>query len=220
MFVMAFEISSRGASPEEDTASWRDRVLPVLRGHSGFDDAMLLTSHEDQAILVLTFWDSEEDLRRAQAMLPRDLENAGNRVPPTEIEHGMRTYEVAFRDRGESSSDDVRASVSAAQTDVDTRLAFENRQQGQRYVTKAVLRLRRADAHGLQIEARGRYIDRVEVWPTGAATAVMSVEEQLGLPNVGIVKINSPSAKAYDVTVYTTAPDSVELNVAILGGNA
>ncbi|MFL5824011.1 MAG: hypothetical protein ACJ764_11270 [Solirubrobacteraceae bacterium] len=107
-------------------------------------------------------------------------------------------------------------SLSAPEPELDVRLAFENREQAERHITKAVVHLRQSHSQGLQIEVRGQFIDRIEVWPTGTALAVMSIEEQLNLPTSAIVRISPPLADAYDVTVYTTAPDSVELDLALV----
>lgn len=107
-------------------------------------------------------------------------------------------------------------SLSAPEPAVDAQLVFENRRQAERHVTKTVVRVAAPDVQGLQIEARGAFIDRIEVWPTGAALAVMSLEEQLKLPTSGIVRINPPLAEAYDVTVYSTAPDRIELDLLLV----
>ena len=90
------------------------------------------------------------------------------------------------------------------------------RLQAERHITKAVVRLTQPHSQGLKIEVRGRFIDRIEVWPTSAALAVMSIEEQLNLPRSGILRLSPPLSDAYDVTVYTTAPDSIEVNLALV----
>lgn len=109
-----------------------------------------------------------------------------------------------------------RTVVSTSQPELDARLSFENRPEAERHTTKAVVRLTEPVAHDLQIEARGRFITHIDVWPTGAATAVISVEEQLNLPSYARVRIRAPLSDAYDVTVYTTAADTISLAVELV----
>lgn len=109
-----------------------------------------------------------------------------------------------------------RTAVSTSHPDLDARLAFENRQEPERHVTKVIVQLAQPVAHDLQIEAQGRFISHIDVWPTGAASAVISVEEELNLPTNARVRVSAPLSGAYDVTVYTTEADDVRLSLTLL----
>jgi hypothetical protein len=111
---------------------------------------------------------------------------------------------------------DDRTAVSTSHPSLDARLAFENRQEPERHVTKVIVQLAQLVAQDLQIEARGRFISHIDVWPTGEASAVISIEEQLNLPTSARVKVSAPLTGAYDVTVYTTEADDLSLNVELI----
>ena len=106
--------------------------------------------------------------------------------------------------------------ISASQPDLEARVAFENRPEPERHVTKVTVRLTEPVAQDLQIEARGRFITHVDVWPTGAATAVISVEERLNLPTYARLRVGAPLSDAYDITLYTTEADEVTLNFELV----
>jgi hypothetical protein len=109
-----------------------------------------------------------------------------------------------------------RTVISASRPELDAQVAFENRQEPERHVTKVIVRLTQPVAQDLEIHAQGRFISHIDVWPTGAGTAVLSMEEQLNLPTSARVRISAPLTGAYDVTVYTSAADDVSFNVALV----
>jgi heme-degrading monooxygenase HmoA len=66
MFVRVASITAT-AMPEQGAAFFRERMLPDLRSYDGFQDAMLLTSDDGGPSLVMSFWDTEENLLNAEA---------------------------------------------------------------------------------------------------------------------------------------------------------
>lgn len=100
MFVRIAAISAPGVSPEKGVAFFRERVLPDLRSYPGFRDAMLLTSHEDEETLVLSFWDTEENLRAAEATPAPHRGSAAREELVPETKRAVRIYELAFRAEG------------------------------------------------------------------------------------------------------------------------
>ena len=106
--------------------------------------------------------------------------------------------------------------VSSSQPDLEARLAFENRPEPERHVTKVIVSVTQPTAQDLEIEAWGRFITHIDVWPTGEATAVISVEERLNLPTYARVRVGAPLSDAYDVTLFTTEADTVKLSVALV----
>jgi heme-degrading monooxygenase HmoA len=97
VFVRVAAISAPGVSAEQGTAFFRERVLPDLRSYEGFQDAMVLTSREDGEALVLSFWDTEENLRRAEAMPAPHRTSAAREALADQMQRSLRVYEVAFR---------------------------------------------------------------------------------------------------------------------------
>ena len=97
MFVRVAAISASGVSAEQGTAFFRERVLPDLRGYAGFQDALLLTSRDDDETLVLSFWDTEENLRQAEAAPAPHRTSAAREALSPQAQRDVRVYEVAFR---------------------------------------------------------------------------------------------------------------------------
>jgi heme-degrading monooxygenase HmoA len=97
MFVRVAAISAPGVSPEQGIAFFRDRVLPDLRSYAGFQDAMLLTSREDGEALVLSFWDTEENLRQAEATPAPHRTSAAREALGPQAQRTVRVYQLAFR---------------------------------------------------------------------------------------------------------------------------
>jgi heme-degrading monooxygenase HmoA len=97
MFVRIAAISAPGVSPEQGLAFFRERVLPDLRSYPGFRDAMLLTSRQEEETLVLSFWDTEENLRQAEATPAPHRGSAAREVLGPEAKRGVRIYELLFR---------------------------------------------------------------------------------------------------------------------------
>jgi heme-degrading monooxygenase HmoA len=97
VFVRVAAISAPGVSPEKGIAFFRDRVLPDLRTYAGFQDAMLLVSREDEETLVLSFWDTEENLRQAEATPASHRTSAAREALGPQARRAVRIYELAFR---------------------------------------------------------------------------------------------------------------------------
>lgn len=96
MFVRVAAISAPGVSPDQGIAFFRDRVLPDLRSYAGFQDAMLLISREEGEALALSFWDTEENLRQAEAMPAPHRASAAREAFGPQAQRDVRIYEVAF----------------------------------------------------------------------------------------------------------------------------
>jgi heme-degrading monooxygenase HmoA len=97
MFVRVATISTTGVSPEQGIAFFRERVLPDLRSYAGFQDAMLLTSRDDEEALVLSFWDTEESLRQAEATPAPHRTGMAREALGPQTQRAVRVYQVAFR---------------------------------------------------------------------------------------------------------------------------
>jgi heme-degrading monooxygenase HmoA len=97
MFARVAAITTPGASREQGVGFFRDRVLPDLRRYAGFQDALLLVPPEGGEALVITLWDTEENLRDAEAApAPHRTSGAREALGP-EARRDVRVYEVAFR---------------------------------------------------------------------------------------------------------------------------
>jgi heme-degrading monooxygenase HmoA len=97
VFVRVAAISAPGVSVDQGIAFFRERVLPDLRSYQGFQDAMVLTSREDDEVLVLSFWDTEENLRQAEAMPAPHRTSAARGALGDQVRREVRVYEVAAR---------------------------------------------------------------------------------------------------------------------------
>jgi heme-degrading monooxygenase HmoA len=86
MFARVAGIVRGAVSPEHGVAFFRDRVLPDLRRYEGFREAMVLVPREGEDVLVISFWDTEENLLGADATPAAQRASADARV-----------YEVVFR---------------------------------------------------------------------------------------------------------------------------
>ena len=82
---------------EQGIAFFREQVLPDLRSYQGFQDAMVLTSREDDEVLVLSFWDTEENLRQAEALPAPHRTSAAREALGDQVGRDVRIYEVAIR---------------------------------------------------------------------------------------------------------------------------
>jgi heme-degrading monooxygenase HmoA len=97
VFARVAAISAPGVSPEQGVVFFRERVLPDLRRYAGFQDAIVLRSRDDEEVLVLSFWDTEEHLRQAEATPAPHRTSAAREALGPEMKREVRTYEVAFR---------------------------------------------------------------------------------------------------------------------------
>lgn len=76
---------------------FQDVVLPGLRALDGFCEAMLLTSDGGDSALVVTLWESRQNLYDGQAApAPHRPDGSGPRLGPARI-RDVGIYEVAFR---------------------------------------------------------------------------------------------------------------------------
>lgn len=96
MFVRVGYITAT-APPEQGAAFFRERVLPDLRSYDGFQDAMLLTAEDGGSALVLSFWDSEEHLREAEATPAPHRTSAARGELGADTQRDVRIYQLAFR---------------------------------------------------------------------------------------------------------------------------
>jgi heme-degrading monooxygenase HmoA len=97
MFARVAGIISPGVSPEQGVAFFRDRVLPDLRQYQGFQDAIVLVPREGEEVLVISFWDTEENLRGAEATPAPHRTSAAREALGPQTKRDVRVYEVAFR---------------------------------------------------------------------------------------------------------------------------
>jgi heme-degrading monooxygenase HmoA len=58
---------------------------------------MLLTPREGGEVLVLSFWDTEENLRRAEATPAPHRTSSAREALGDQVRRDVRIYEVAFR---------------------------------------------------------------------------------------------------------------------------
>jgi heme-degrading monooxygenase HmoA len=96
VFVRVASITA-AATPEQGAAFFRERVLPDLRSYDGFQDAMLLTSDDGATALVLSFWNSEENLRQAEAAPAPHRTSAALSALGADTQRDVRIYRLAFR---------------------------------------------------------------------------------------------------------------------------
>lgn len=96
MFVRVASITAT-ATPGQGAAFFRERVLPDLRSHEGFQDAMLLASDDGGPALVLSFWDTEENLRNAEAAPAPHRASAAKAALGADTQRDVRIYRLAFR---------------------------------------------------------------------------------------------------------------------------
>jgi heme-degrading monooxygenase HmoA len=96
VFVRAASITA-AATPEQGAEFFRERVLPDLRSYDGFKDAMLLTPDDGGAALVLSFWDTEEHLRQAEAAPAPHRSSAAGDALGADAQRDVRIYRLAFR---------------------------------------------------------------------------------------------------------------------------
>ena len=74
-----------------------DSVLPDLQSCDGFQDAMLLTSDDGEPALVLSFWNTEENLRQAEAAPAPHRTSAARSALGADTQRDVRIYRLAFR---------------------------------------------------------------------------------------------------------------------------
>jgi heme-degrading monooxygenase HmoA len=96
VFVRAASITA-AATPEQGAAFFRERVLPDLRSYDGFEDAMLLVSDDGGPALVLSFWNTEENLRKAEAAPAPHRASAAKASLGADAQRDVRIYRLAFR---------------------------------------------------------------------------------------------------------------------------
>jgi heme-degrading monooxygenase HmoA len=97
MFARAAGIVRGDASPEHEVAFVRDRVLPDLRRYEGFREAMVLVPCEGEEGLVISLWDTEENLLGAEATPAAQRASAARETLGPQTTPDARVYEVAFR---------------------------------------------------------------------------------------------------------------------------
>jgi len=78
------------------------RSLPPRRStdlcqYEGFQDAIVLVPREGEEVLVISFWDTEENLRGAEATPAPHRTSAAREALGPQTKRDVRVYEVAFR---------------------------------------------------------------------------------------------------------------------------
>jgi heme-degrading monooxygenase HmoA len=97
MFARVAQIVRGDVSPEHGVAFFRDRVLPDLRQYEGFSEAMVLVPREGEDVLVISFWDTEENLLGAEATPAAQRASSARETLGPQTTADARVYEVAFR---------------------------------------------------------------------------------------------------------------------------
>jgi heme-degrading monooxygenase HmoA len=65
MFTRVVEIHTKAGKARDFSATLNEKVLPILRKQPGFvDEITLVSTHEPDLVLALSFWDSEEQAER------------------------------------------------------------------------------------------------------------------------------------------------------------
>ncbi len=97
MFARVAAITAPETSPEQGVAFFRDHVLPDLRQYEGFEGAMVLVPREGDEVLAISYWDTEEHLRQAEATPAPHRTSAAREALGPQTQRNVRIYEVAFR---------------------------------------------------------------------------------------------------------------------------
>ena len=92
MFARMFTIEGRPEQLDEFSRLGENKVLPALQRLDGFEGSLVLANRENGHILIVTFWHSEEAMRRGEGashwFRVFVAEAAGGEVP------GVERYEV------------------------------------------------------------------------------------------------------------------------------
>jgi len=65
MFTRVVEIHTKSGKARDFHATLNEKILPILRKQSGFvDEITMVSTHEPDRVLALSFWDSEEQAER------------------------------------------------------------------------------------------------------------------------------------------------------------
>lgn len=94
MFVRVVEINAKNGKGRELAQTVNEKVLSLLKNHTGFVDEIVLTSEENpDRMLALSFWKTREDADRYN----RESFNRVNEIIRNQIEGTpqVRTFDVA-----------------------------------------------------------------------------------------------------------------------------
>ena len=67
MFARMFTIKGRREQLDEFSRLGESKVLPALQRLDGFEGSLVLANRQNGHILIVTFWQSEETMQRAEA---------------------------------------------------------------------------------------------------------------------------------------------------------
>ena len=67
MFARMFTIEGRREQLDEFSRLGENKVLPALQRLDGFEGSLVLANRQNGHILIVTFWQSEEAMRRGEA---------------------------------------------------------------------------------------------------------------------------------------------------------
>lgn len=81
---------------EQNTATLREKVLPMAQEISGWKGVLSLIDRESGKGLTLTFWESEEAMRASEEEATRIRKEASDVTDSTTS--GVEWFEVALRD--------------------------------------------------------------------------------------------------------------------------
>jgi heme-degrading monooxygenase HmoA len=66
MFARTFTIEGRHEQFDGFARAGQEKVLPALRRLEGFEGLLVLANHQNDKILVVTLWESEEAMRGSE----------------------------------------------------------------------------------------------------------------------------------------------------------
>lgn len=65
MFTRIVELTTKPGKNKQLSDTINDKVLPILRKQKGFvDETVLVSDHEDNRVLSLSFWNTKDDAER------------------------------------------------------------------------------------------------------------------------------------------------------------
>jgi hypothetical protein len=107
--------------------------------------------------------------------------------------------------------------ITAPQPQVRPEQRFANQKQGDKYVTQALLHLDAPyAATKLQVEVRGSSIERVEMHPEPNGPMFNTSQSVDPGPTYAVWEVGSPLRDTYVVTVHSSRPDALNMNVVLV----
>lgn len=97
MYARVARITTPNSAPDAGVVFFQNVVLPDLRKLDGFTEALLLTSEDDNTALVISLWDTRENLEAGQTTpAPHRAVASAEQLGPDQV-RDVDIYQVAFR---------------------------------------------------------------------------------------------------------------------------